>query len=148
MDVSLLESIGADRKMAAADRACFICYESHPPLIQCGCACRDDGGLAHVDCLEQAAVTQAAPGGTPAWWECRTCKQGFAGACGLGWRGRGAGARSAGGEPGAAGRAISSGIFPQGRRYAEAEEIFREVRAVSKRVLGAEHPKTLLSLWA
>ena len=76
MDVSLLESIGADRKMAAADGACFICYESHPPLIQCGCACRDDGGLAHVDCLEQAAGTQAAPVGTPAWWECRTCKQG------------------------------------------------------------------------
>jgi hypothetical protein len=30
---------------------CIICLDSHPPVIQSGCACRSDSGLAHLDWL-------------------------------------------------------------------------------------------------
>jgi hypothetical protein len=89
---------------------CFICYESDPSPIQSGCACRDDGGLAHVDCLAQVAISrcgaQAAPAagapsascaagapaselshrgdGWAAWRQCQTCKQAFTGAMQMG----------------------------------------------------------------
>jgi hypothetical protein len=39
---------------------CFICLDSNAPPIQSGCACRGDGGLAHVDCLIQVAASQVA----------------------------------------------------------------------------------------
>ena len=51
-----------------ANGACYICYESQPPPIQSGCACRDE------------AVSQAGLRGNIAWWECHTCKQKFTGA--------------------------------------------------------------------
>jgi hypothetical protein len=42
---------------------CIIRLDSDPPPIQSGCACRSDGGLAHVEYLIAKAVggTAAAP---------------------------------------------------------------------------------------
>ena len=132
--------------MAAADGACFICYESHPPPIQCGCACRDDGGLAHVDCLEQAAVSQFEHRGTAAWWECRTCNQRFTGAMLTGlakaWWSRARDQPEESPERLCAAHNLAQSLKGDGR-YAEAERIFRELHDVRMRVDGAEHAETL-----
>ena len=61
-----------------ANGTCYICYESQPPPIQSGCACRDEAGLVHIECMVQVAVSQHR--GNIAWWECHTCKQQFTGA--------------------------------------------------------------------
>jgi hypothetical protein len=65
---------------AAADSDCIICLDSDPPPIQSGCACRGDGGLAHVGCLTEKAVSQQAYRGNEVWWKCQTCGQTFTGA--------------------------------------------------------------------
>jgi hypothetical protein len=66
--------------MATTERACIICLDTSPPPIQSGCACRGDGGLAHVDCLVQLAASQQAHRGRELWWQCQTCQQDFTGA--------------------------------------------------------------------
>ena len=39
----------------------FICYKSEQPRpIQSGCACRDEAGLAHIECLVEVVVLQVA----------------------------------------------------------------------------------------
>ena len=63
-----------------ANGACYVCYESQPPPIQSGCACRDEAGLVHIGCMVQVAVSQVGHRGNIAWWECHTCKQYFTGA--------------------------------------------------------------------
>ncbi len=55
--------------MAAEAAACFICLDTSPPPIQSDCACRGDGGLAHIDCRVQAAATQQAQRGIDVWRE-------------------------------------------------------------------------------
>ncbi len=62
-----------------ANGACYICYESQPPPIQSGCACRDEAGFVHIECIVQVAVSQAGHRGVIAWWECHTCNQKFTG---------------------------------------------------------------------
>jgi hypothetical protein len=64
---------------ADAEHVCIICYDSVPPPIQSGCACRSDSGLAHVDCLIAKAVSQQAHRGNTVWWVCQTCEQDFTG---------------------------------------------------------------------
>ena len=59
---------------------CIICLDSDPPPIQSGCACRSDGGLAHVECLVAKAVAQQPHRGNEVWRECQTCTQEFTGA--------------------------------------------------------------------
>jgi hypothetical protein len=63
-----------------AESVCIICYDSFPPPIQSGCACRSDSGLAHVDCLIAKAVSQQAHRCNKVWRECQTCEQWFTGA--------------------------------------------------------------------
>ncbi len=66
---------------------CFICYESDPSPMQSGCACRGDGGLAHVDCLAQVAISRAELShrwNASAWRQCQTCRQAFTGAMQMG----------------------------------------------------------------
>jgi hypothetical protein len=81
--------------MASDAGACVICLDTSPPPIQSGCACRGDGGLAHVDCLIQLAASQQPHRGDEAWHTCQTCKQVFTGAMRTGlatvWRSRVAG---------------------------------------------------------
>jgi hypothetical protein len=56
--------------MATDAGACIICLDTSPPPIQSGCACRGDGGLAHVDCLVELAASQQAHLGKLAWKKC------------------------------------------------------------------------------
>jgi hypothetical protein len=63
-----------------ANGACYICYESQPTPIQSGCACRDEAGFVHIECMVQVAVSQVGHRGNIARWECHTCKQKFTGA--------------------------------------------------------------------
>jgi hypothetical protein len=81
--------------MASDAGACVICLDTSPPPIQSGCACRGDGGLAHIDCLAQLAASQQPHRGNEVWRTCQTCKQGFTGAMRTGlaetWRSRVAG---------------------------------------------------------
>jgi hypothetical protein len=75
---------------ACADGACTVCLNDDPPPIQSGCACRGDAGLAHVECLAEAAEhrSRLVNGRTPptyrGWWECGTCKTDFTGAMQVG----------------------------------------------------------------
>ena len=129
--------------MAAADGACFICHESHPQPIQCGCACRDDAGLAHVDCLEQAAVTEAR---AEAWCMCRTCNQSYTGAMLTGlakaWWSRARDQPEESPEGLTAAYVLAYSFKGDGtprRRRPSANE----VHATQMRMLGRKHPDTL-----
>ena len=51
-------SIAAKHQAMGANGACYICYESQPPPIQSGCACRDEAGFVHIECMVQVAVSQ------------------------------------------------------------------------------------------
>ena len=113
---------------ASADEeaCCVICLDSSPPLLQSGCACRGDAGLAHVACRVKAAEWQAPGKKGRAWWECQTCKQAFTGAMQRGlaearWskvRGR----EQEDGEWQMAALMMARAIGDQGR-YAEAEKM-------------------------
>jgi hypothetical protein len=131
----------------AVEGACVVCYESQPPPIQSGCACRGDGGLAHINCMVQAAVWQQARRGADAWCECQTCKQFFTGAMLTGlakaWWTRVRDYEEDNDERlGAAGN-LAQSLYGEGE-YAEAERIFRSVHRTYMRVLGAEHPNSLM----
>ena len=74
---------------AGEDACCVICLDSRSSrfsgsLIQSGCACRGDAGLAHVACRVKAAEWQAAEKKRKAWTHCQTCKQKFTGSMQLG----------------------------------------------------------------
>lgn len=64
----------------ASAAVCTICLDSTVPPIQCGCACRNDSGLAHLECLVRKADFQAVHRGSAAWLTCQTCTQNFTGA--------------------------------------------------------------------
>ncbi len=128
--------------------ACIICLDSDPPPIQSGCGCRSDGGLAHVGCLVEKAVSQQPHRGNEVWWKCQTCGQNFTGAMrtglGEGWWSR---VREQAKESEA--RRCAAHNLAECRRndgqYAQAEKINREVLGVERRILGDEHPETLAS---
>ena len=128
------------------DGACFICLDTSPPPVQCGCACRGDSGLAHVGCLVQAAESREANGGGKGGWRaCRTCKNKFTGAVSIGlaeaqWlRVRDQPAES--NDRLYAASILASSLFEQGK-YEEAAQMQRELLEVQRRVPqpSAEHP--------
>ena len=129
--------------------ACFVCLEASPPPIQMGCACRGDTGLAHIGCLVQAAASRAAHGRNAGWWQCSTCKQDFTGAMQIGLaEERWLGARDQPAESKdrlAAASLLASSLHGQGK-YAEAEQMQRELLDMRRRVLGAGHPETLATV--
>ena len=132
--------------MATDERACIICLDASPPPIQSGCACRGDGGLAHVDCLVQLAASQQAHRGHEVWRQCRTCKQDFTGAMRTGlaeaWRSRVANQAAENDERLAAEGNLAVSLVQRGE-HAQAERMLRDLHEVQMRVLGAEHPDTL-----
>ena len=134
--------------MATDAGACIICLDASPPPIQSGCACRGDGGLAHVDCLVQLAASQQAHRGNLVWWRCQTCEQDFTGAMQIGlaeaWRSRVAGQAAESRERINAEGNLANTLFNQGK-CAQAERLLRDLHAVTMRVLGPEHPYTLRS---
>ncbi len=130
------------------ERACIICLDASPPPIQSGCACRGDGGLAHVDCLVQLAASQQAHRGREVWRRCRTCEQDFMGAMRTGlaeaWRSRVANQAAESLERLAAEGNLAVSLLHQGE-LAHAERMLRALHEVQMRVLGAEHSDTLTS---
>ena len=131
----------------AANGTCYICYESQPPPIQSGCACRDEAGLVHIGCMVRVADSQAGHRGNIAWCECHTCKQYFTGAMRTGlaeaWWARVRDAAEKNAERLTAAYNLGQSLYDAGK-YGEAERMFREVHGIRMRLLGAEHPQTLL----
>jgi len=117
------------------------------PVWMGGCACRGAAGLAHLRCRDEAAealVEQKSS--TEWWWKCQTCEQQFTGEMRDGlanaWLSQVCDrAEDDGGRLSAANN-LADSLARQGK-YDEAEKIEREVLAVMKRVLGAEHSDTL-----
>jgi hypothetical protein len=134
--------------MAADDRECMICLGTSPVPIHSGCACRGDRGLAHIVCLVRTATSQQAQRGIKAWWQCQACKQGFTGAMRTGlaeaWRSRVAGGAVESTERLAAEAYRSHSLSGQGK-HADAEVILGKLLTVKQRVLGPEHPSTLVT---
>jgi tetratricopeptide (TPR) repeat protein len=129
-----------------ANGTCYICYESQPPPIQSGCACRDEAGFVHVECMVQVAVSQVGHRGNIAWWECHTCRQKFTGAMRTGlaeaWWARVRDAAEESAERLSAAYNLGQSLDGEGK-YGEAERMFREVHCIFMRLRGAEHPQTL-----
>ena len=85
----LADPVATERMSAETDGLCFICgVDSLPlnPLIQSGCGCRGDAGLAHPTCRALAAesyLKQKAEHCKPVtlnpWVECSTCEHRFTG---------------------------------------------------------------------
>ena len=80
------DPVATERMSAKPDECCFICGEDSPPLIQSGCGCRGDAGLAHATCRVLAAesyLKQKAQHGKPVklnpWVNCSTCEHRFTG---------------------------------------------------------------------
>ena len=127
---------------------CIICFDSDPPPIQSGCACRGDTGLAHVGCLVKKALAQQEHRGNKAWSECQTCGRRFTGTMRTrlaeAWWERVQGMPEESEE-----RLAASDNLAQVRsidgQYAESERIHREVLDVERRILGEEHQHTLAS---
>lgn len=132
--------------MAGEIGACIICLDTTPQPIQSGCACRSDGGLAHIECRVQAAASQQAQLGHNVWRQCQSCKQDFTGVMRTGlaeaFRSRVAGQKSESVDWRAAELNLAQ-CFMSDCKHAQAELILRKLHEVETRVLGAEHPGTL-----
>jgi hypothetical protein len=133
-------------KLATQPGACYICYESQPPPIQSGCACRDEAGFVHIECMVQVAISQMGHRGAIAWWECHTCKRLFTGAMRTGlaeaWWARVRDAAEESAERLSAAHNLGQSLYGDGK-YGEAERMFREVHGIRLMILGAEHAQTL-----
>jgi hypothetical protein len=129
---------------------CIICLESDPPPIQSGCACRGDAaGLAHVECRATAAAYIMANNNTHERWQtCSTCGQEFTGAMQLGlaeaWWSKLQHLPKEDSQRLTAAVTLARALHAQGK-HGRAEIVLVEVLAVQRRVLGHEHPDTLLT---
>ena len=135
------------REGGSDEDVCLICFEASPPPIQSGCACRGPAGLVHPGCRVQAAETLVERKGSSMWWfTCQTCEQNFTGTICTGlanaWWSQVRDRDEEDPERLEAANNLANSLHGQGK-YAEAEEMLREVLPVLKRVLGAEHPDTL-----
>jgi hypothetical protein len=129
--------------------ACTICLDSEPPPIQSGCACRGDAGLAHVECRAMAAAHLVANSKSAVgWWRCATCGQHFTGAMQLGlaeaWWSTAQRLPEEDVQRLAAAANLASALVGQGR-HGEAATLYREVLSVQQRVMGPDHPGTLMT---
>ena len=139
---------GGHKQACKEPMGCSICLDNDgPPLpIQGGCGCRAEAGCAHVACRVQAAEHQGL-GFHAGWYTCTTCKQQYTGAMQLGlaealWeRHRRKPARN---HDRLAAQNMLAGAYMAQGRYAEAEELFRELLAASQRLAGADHENTLM----
>ena len=138
---------GGHRQVCKEPMACCICLDNDgPPLpIQCGCGCREEAGCAHVACKIEQAKHQG-PGYHVGWYTCPTCKQKYTGAMQLGlaetlWarlKGRPVEEqRRLGAQNGLA------NAYQQAGRYAEAEVLYRDLLATTRRVDDPNHANTL-----
>jgi len=135
--------------MATDVASCIICLDASPPPIPMGCACRGDGGLAHVDCFVQLAVSKQQHRSDFLWRQCQTCKQNYTGAMRTGlaeaWWSRVAGQAAESSERLAAESNLAQSLNDQGKT-AEAEMMLRELVIKYTRLFGTEHPRTLTTM--
>jgi hypothetical protein len=137
-------------QQVAIEPACFICLESDPPPVRSGCACRSDSGRAHLACLIKYAVTKHAERGIKPWVSCQICKHAFTGptrlALGEAWWSRVCLEAEEDSERLLAAQNLSSCCL-DAARYADAENLSRELYAVTRRVLGIYHRQTMASAY-
>jgi tetratricopeptide (TPR) repeat protein len=79
-----LEYMASHDRIERPQRRCIICLESDPVPIQCGCACRGDPGLSHIQCMVNQAEYRDKNGSAAempgmAWFMCLICKSHFTG---------------------------------------------------------------------
>ena len=133
-------------------RVCFICWDSVPPPIQSGCACRGSSGLAHPSCLIQKATMPLANKGEDtdqsAWYACQTCHGHFTGKmrCALAdaWCMHTKDLPDSSTIRLQALQHLSDCFCAEGK-YPEAESLNRTVHDACRRTMGDNHPNTLLS---
>ena len=138
---------GGHKEACAEPPCCTICLDGgdDPVPIQCGCACRGDGGLAHIACRAEVAARKQA-GWHEGWNTCPTCGQRYTGAMRLGL------ARELADRMGtrrrddygrlAAAHNLGDALNHVGE-FAEAADVMAGVLAARKRVYGKEHPISL-----
>ena len=130
------------------DGVCFVCLGTSPSPIQSGCACRGAAGLAHLGCRVEAAeaLVEQKKDSNEWWWTCQTCEQQFTGEMRDGlanaWWSQVCDRAEDDGERLDAAFNLAASLSDQGK-HDEAEKMEREVLAVRKRVLGANHSDTL-----
>ena len=127
---------------------CIICLDGDPRPIQSGCACRGDAGLAHVECrVKDAAHRMKNRGDIARWWKCGTCGQVFTRVMQLGlaraWWSTAQRLPEEDEQRLDAAANLANALDAQGK-HAEAATMCRELLVVQRRVLGPEHPETLL----
>jgi hypothetical protein len=136
-------------QQVAISPACFICLESDPPPVRSGCACRSDSGRAHLACLIKYAVMKHAERGIRPWVSCQICKHAFTGptrlALGEAWWSRVCLEAEEHSERLLAAQNLSSCCL-DAARYADAENLSRELHIVTRRVLGVYHRQTMVPI--
>ena len=145
----LREEVG-ERDEGKLTRGCIICFDTSPPPVQSGCACRGDAGLAHVSCRVRMAESQASLSENSVWWQCRTCMQHFTGEMRVGlaeaWllllRDH-VTPRSLGFLNRMAAMANLSKALSARGDHGKAERLQQELLRVQQRLLGADHSLTM-----
>jgi len=125
---------------------CNICLERDDNLIPLGCACRDNAGFGHVDCLVKAAEARMRTSDRNGWHTCTTCKQLFTGEMWMrlaeSYMKHTESFNPESEDRLAACNNMGGALYSSGQ-FAEAAKIFRENLNLSKKVLGRKHPNTL-----
>ena len=117
--------------------------------VRAGGACRNDAGLAHVECLAESALAQQSRRGHSAWHVCQTCTQEFTGemaeGLALAWVAH-ACSTSHGDEPSddelGAASLLASSLIDRGN-FVDAEGAFRNIHARFRAKFGDDHPVTI-----
>jgi tetratricopeptide (TPR) repeat protein len=109
---------------------------------------RRGGARVRRGCHGRAAEMRARDSGWVGWWECQTCKQRFTGEMQWGladaWWARARGRAEDDDERLAAATVLANSLAEQGK-HPEAELHERQVLEAEERVLGREHPSTLMT---
>jgi hypothetical protein len=145
--VASLVAAAASARAGSEVGECIVCLGNDPMLIQSGCACRGDAGLAHVECRADAASHRMANTKIlDLWTRCATCGQPFTGAMQLGlaaaWWSTAQCLPEKNDQRMAAANNLASALAAQGK-HEEAETMFRLLLATVRRVRGPEHERTL-----
>ena len=141
-------TLGGHQEACREQFACTICLDDgeDPLPIQCGCACRDAAGCAHIACKVEYAKHQGL-GYHDDWYSCPTCKQDYTGAMqlrlaeALCQRLKG---RSAEAEDDLFAQSNLAGAYERAGRFAEANALQQELLATRRRVFGPNHAETLV----
>lgn len=139
-----------EHSAAKEQAACIICLESWPVPIQCGCACRGDAGLSHIECMVKLAESRVSetPGPGAAWVICLTCGTHFTGVMkqelALAWSERSRSLPVDDLQRVRSDQHLAECLHAAGN-YAEAAKLAHSTLVRYARLLGYTHPLALLS---